>query len=100
VLPHSLHPSPTRRSSDLDGLVFEERAIADGGRGRRTHGPTGHDGSAKSGAADGARIAVRANGPVVDEAAVTDGEGPQVEDAAARSEEHTSELQSPDQLVC
>src|SRR5262249_10837861 len=60
-----------------------KRALADGGRGRRACGPNGHDGSAEPGAAGAAWGTSTADGLVVDEGTVEDGESPCVEDAAA-----------------
>src|SRR5438552_5584230 len=71
----ALHSFPTRRSSDLD---LAERtlcpAILPAGPSHRGAGPSGR----------GARALHQVPGTC----------------AAARSEEHTSELQSPDHLVC
>src|SRR5207244_13515012 len=89
--PRRLHPFPTRRSSDLAHGTSRERPVSASQLGRRadTAGgsarPVAHgEQSAEAGVSEASRAwaARRARLTV------------------PRSEEHTSELQSPDHLVC
>src|SRR5207244_12216595 len=87
--PRDLPSFPTRRSSDLG------RGSGSFGSTRRAVGPTHTTPPlGRSGAARGRGVRarpVRAKGPLRKRVAAT---------VPRRSEEHTSELQSPDHLVC
>src|SRR5690606_40767700 len=88
-----LHSCPTRRSSDLEAaLVLAAHALVvdellEGGRG-------GHA-VAKGGEHDGADLGGDVDADLVEQGDGADGEAPLL-----RSEEHTSELQSRENLVC
>src|SRR5207244_8666634 len=90
---------PTRRSSDLrrhqhltwEVDLLDEVGVADEG----THGPVHAVGQE----VPREHAAQEEEGEVVEAAGVADGRL-HLEEEAERSEEHTSELQSPDQLVC
>src|SRR5207244_12432103 len=97
ALPHltahpDLHSFPTRRSSDLRShSVVVNHPIAPAGRGpppnRRAHLPTWSRGAPQR---QRRQLPARTRG----------GRGARGRGGMARSEEHTSELQSPDHLVC
>src|SRR5207244_5317739 len=88
--PPRFHPSPTRRSSDLPAVSEPNQAMSPvftrsiSLRGRP---PFVSDSITRS----GSKNATAAPGTVISSTSATCG---------ARSEEHTSELQSPDHLVC
>src|SRR5207248_11595766 len=82
VPPRALHSFPTRRSSDLDGLARLERRSRQFEVIRHFHCHRDD-----------------VDGRAVDELLVIVERGSDIEELA-RSEEHTSELQSPYDLVC
>src|SRR5207244_6126879 len=87
-----LHTFPTRRSSDL--VAPQGQNVETGLRGRRALVTAASKGlgfaSARALAAEGCQVAIASSNAQHIEAAAQ----------ALRSEEHTSELQSPDHLVC
>src|SRR5205807_8913541 len=88
--PRALHPFPTRRSSDLtQRRVHDPRVIRHGGPGRAAAG------ARRSGVLGDAPV----DGPA-DVAPLVADHHVLVGNAHGRSEEHTSELQSPCNLVC
>src|SRR5207244_13162124 len=97
--PRHLHSFPPRRSSDLMGEIdgaFRSWGFARGG--------TGAISNAIAAAAREAGVEIRTETAVA-RIGVTHGEASGVvlangDELDARSEEHTSELQSPDHLVC
>src|SRR5207244_10737816 len=96
--PAHLHPFPTRRSSDLEIQNHHQRSV---GHGVGGHGPgekllhAFHRSPLKTSPCNWRRIGVR-----FDRITSRPRERSDCCCQVARSEEHTSELQSPDQLVC
>src|SRR5205823_13973659 len=90
LAPRALHSFPTRRSSDLLGRVGGLDPL--GGERRVVGGPRGEAVRLRE-----PPLHLRANGLAV---AVLDNRSELPGDAEARSEEHTSELQSLAYLVC
>src|SRR5207244_11489592 len=92
VLLHDLHPFPTRRSSDLTNTIFRQHDTRRSPFDQRGAGP-GLDGSQMS--AHRGVVATQALSGFSHTAKSSNSVK-----CPERSEEHTSELQSPDHLVC